>query len=272
MSINLDNAKNFGSYLEKKSHKTFGGYQKRYFRIVEEGNYLAYYDKEKDNINKYKGRIPVDSIKGLQKKEDKKFRIMLKNDERIYHLKAKNKELRDNWVTALELILASRQPKQINTPLQINEHKDLNESRELNDSKELNESKDLNESKELNEPLQINEQKELNEHKEQSGSEISPYLNIEKKEVPEERVEKDYDSNSSEHIIPIEERSVSISSTTSNSSTTKKQKKIEKKNNTKKSKYMKLDNKLLEKKGIVNLLQLSNPDIKKRFYSGIKDR
>ena len=130
MSINLDNAKNFGSYLEKKSHKTFGGYQKRYFRIVEEGNYLAYYDKEKDNINKYKGRIPVDSIKGLQKKEDKKFRIMLKNDERIYHLKAKNKELRDNWVTALELILALKESKQPEKEHSVNlEKKEVKEER-----------------------------------------------------------------------------------------------------------------------------------------------
>ena len=241
MSISLNEAKNFGSYLEKKSNKTFGGYQKRYFRILEGGNYIAYYDKEKDDLNKPKGRIPVDTIKSLQKKEDKKFRIMVKNDERIYHLKAKTKELRDNWVTALELILASKQPK---------ETKETNEIKETNDTNETKESNEQNEQSEPSEP------------------ERSSSLNLGNQEVTEERVEKDDDK---EQIIPLEERSISISSNISNSTMpiTKKQEKIEKKNNSKKSKYMKLDTKLLEKKGIVNLLQLSNPEIKKRFYSGV---
>ena len=93
MDITQEEAKNMSGWLEKKSQKTFGGYQKRFFKIIK-GDYITYSENEED-IAKSKVRITIFSIDSVQKKEDKKFRLIMKNDERIYHLKAKSKEVRD---------------------------------------------------------------------------------------------------------------------------------------------------------------------------------
>ena len=206
MSISLNDAKNYSGWLEKKSNKTFGGYQKRYFRVLEGGNYIAYYESDKDDLSLFKGRILVESIKSLQKKEDKKFRIIMNNEERVYHLKAKNKESRDNWVTALDLILAVKESKQ---------------------------------------------------------PEKSHSVELDQKQIKNEILEKDNDEVQENEI---DVRAPSIIPPKNASIISKKQEKI---NKNKKSKYMKINTKLLEKKGIIKLLQLSNPEIKKRFYSGI---
>ena len=55
---------------------------------------------------------------------------------------------------------------------------------------------------------------------------------------------------------------------TASISITKKEKKKDKSKNS----YIKLNAELLEKKGLKNLLALSNPEIKKRFYSGFLKR
>lgn len=102
MEITYEEAKNMSSWLEKKSSKTFGGYQKRFFKIID-GEYLAYKEKDSDK-EEFKSKIQIDSIDNVQKKEDNKFRLFMLNEDRTYHLKAKTKELRDKWVAAIELL------------------------------------------------------------------------------------------------------------------------------------------------------------------------
>lgn len=56
-------------YLEKKSPSMFGGWQKRYFKIIE-GKVLTYSEKEKDK--EFKGSINLVEVSGL-KSTDKKW-------------------------------------------------------------------------------------------------------------------------------------------------------------------------------------------------------
>ena len=186
--MNLEKAKNFSGWLEKKSNKTFAGYHKRFFRIIN-GEFIDYQENEK--CSEYKGHIPIEAIVSVQKKEDKKFRILMMNDERILHLKAKTKEIRDQWYDAIDLILDS---------------------------------------------------KESQTDRSASVNVINPKL-------------EPLDNNESS----IHTASISI---------TKKEKKKDKSKNS----YIKLNAELLEKKGLKNLLALSNPEIKKRFYSGFLKR
>jgi hypothetical protein len=107
MDITKEESMNMSGWLEKKSQKTFGGYQKRFFKIIN-GEYLTYSDKEAD-ISKSKVKIMLDFIGSVQKKEDKKFRLQMNNEDKMYHLKAKTKEARDKWVAAIELLLTLKQ-------------------------------------------------------------------------------------------------------------------------------------------------------------------
>ena len=67
-NLSLRDALSFSSYLEKKSPSLFGGWQKRFFKILE-GRVLTYSDKEKDK--EFKGTINIEDITGL-KSTDKK--------------------------------------------------------------------------------------------------------------------------------------------------------------------------------------------------------
>ena len=179
--LTKDEAKNMSGWLEKKSSKTFGGYQKRYFKIMN-GEYITYAEKEADITNS-KVRITIDSIDSVEKKEDKKFRFQLKNEDRIYHLKAKSKDVRDKWVASIELL------------------------------------------------------KTLLKTQEQSNRSASVMVGN------------------------------AVVNRLSQKNVTKTKKKGDKTN-----KNIKLNEKLLDKRGINNLLSLSNPDIKKRFFSGFLKR
>ena len=118
MEITYEEAKNMSSWLEKKSSKTFGGYQKRFFKIID-GEYLAYKEKDSDK-EEFKSKIQIDSIDNVQKKEDNKFRLSMLNEDRTYHLKAKTKELRDKWVAAIELLLSLKENQQKYRSVSIN--------------------------------------------------------------------------------------------------------------------------------------------------------
>jgi len=107
MDITKEEAMSMSGWLEKKSQKTFGGYQKRFFKIIN-GEYLTYSEKEAD-ISKSKVKIMIDTIGSIQKKEDKKLRLQMSNEDKMYHLKAKTKEARDKWAAALELLLTLKQ-------------------------------------------------------------------------------------------------------------------------------------------------------------------
>ena len=188
MEISQEEAKNMSGWLEKKSPKTFGGYQKRFFKIVD-GEYIGYKEKDSEKDD-YKGKIQIDSIESVQKKEDNKFRLFMLDDDRTYHLKAKTKEIRDKWVAALELLLSLRE----------NQQKTRSATIGINNSKKTEEN---------------------NEEVITRPKSPSPSRKKGKKDV---------------------------------------------------NKNIKLNKKLLDKRGINNLLSLSNPEIKKRFFSGFLKR
>ena len=109
--ITLEEAKVLKSWLEKKSPKTFGGYQKRFFRIID-GESIIYTDKDSEKYE-VKGRINIDAISSVTKKDDQKFKINMSNEDRTFHLKAKTKDLRDKWVAAIELLKKAKEAPQI---------------------------------------------------------------------------------------------------------------------------------------------------------------
>ena len=101
-TLSYEQAKNHSGWLEKKSYKALGGYQRRFFRILE-GQVILYGNKENDKSPK--GHIPMVAIMKVTKKEDKKFHLELDFD-RVVKLKAKNEEDRDRWVAVIELLLS----------------------------------------------------------------------------------------------------------------------------------------------------------------------
>ena len=178
-------------WLEKKSQKTFGGYQKRFFKIIN-GQYLTYSEKEAD-ISKSKVKIMLDTIGSIQKKEDKKLRLQMSNEDKMYHLKAKTKEARDKWAAALELLLT------------------------------------------------------LNQAQNQKDRAVSEMLPEKKDKIDKiEKIEKKKD------VSPPKNKKIS--------------------NNKDSNKNIKLNEKFLDKRGITSLISLSNPEIKKRFFSGFLKR
>ncbi len=69
MENSLKEAMSFCGYLEKKSPSFFGGWQKRYFKIVD-GRVWTYSDKENDKD--YKGTIGLEKISNLKVVDNKK--------------------------------------------------------------------------------------------------------------------------------------------------------------------------------------------------------
>ncbi len=218
MEITLDEAKKLKSWLEKKSPKTFGGYQKRYFRILD-GDSIIYTDKDTDKYE-IKGRVNIDTITNVSKKEDTKFRITVSGEDRVYHLKAKTKELRDKWVAAIELLMNAKAKQQ--------------------------------------KQQEKEEKEEEKEEKEEKEEQEDPHQRTSSVAISEHKIRVDVDASQS-----FDASSSIISNTTLNTSSNSAKKKDKSH-----SKYVKMNTKLLDKKGIHNLLSLSNPDIKKRFFSG----
>ena len=222
--ITLEEAKVFKSWLEKKSPKTFGGYQKRFFRIID-GESIIYTDKDSEKYE-VKGRINIDGITNVTKKDDQKFKITMSSEDRTYHLKAKTKDLRDKWVAAIELLKKAKEAPQIQPVVE----------------KEVQE-----------------EQEDFDERKN------SAVLPINKSNIEE----VDYSTKSFDASM----NSSSVLNTTTNSNSSKKNEKKDKKDKKEKKEknhnhYVKMNTKILDNKGINDLISLSNPDIKKRFYSG----
>jgi hypothetical protein len=67
-TVSMREACSFCGYLEKKSPSMFGGWQKRYFKILE-GKVLTYSEKEKDK--EFKGSINLEDVSGLVPTEKK---------------------------------------------------------------------------------------------------------------------------------------------------------------------------------------------------------
>ncbi len=69
MQNSLQEAKSYSGYLEKKSPSLFGGWQKRFFKIID-GRVCTY--SEKENDKDYKGLINLEEISNLKAVEKKK--------------------------------------------------------------------------------------------------------------------------------------------------------------------------------------------------------
>ena len=77
----LDIARQTKGYLYKKSRSLVGGWQKRYFLII--NHTMVYYPDE--TLQKKKGTIELSNIAKIVMQEDKEF--VLETRKRVYELK-----------------------------------------------------------------------------------------------------------------------------------------------------------------------------------------
>ena len=96
MDISLEECKKYKGFLKKKSPSLFGGWQKRYFRILD-GKVMVY--SEKENDPKPKGHVKLEQISKAEATEDKIFKFTL--DDRDFILQAESNEERDKWIKVL---------------------------------------------------------------------------------------------------------------------------------------------------------------------------
>ncbi len=99
MEISLEECKKYQGYLKKKSPSLLGGWQKRYFKILD-GVVIVYCDNENDT--KLKGQIKLTDISNPIATEDKVFKFTL--EDRDFILKAESNEERDKWVKVLTIL------------------------------------------------------------------------------------------------------------------------------------------------------------------------
>lgn len=69
METSIKEAQSMKGFLEKKSPSLFGGWQKRFFKIID-GVFITYSDKENDKD--YKGTLNLDEISNLMAVDKKK--------------------------------------------------------------------------------------------------------------------------------------------------------------------------------------------------------
>ena len=100
MDISLEECKKYKGFLKKKSPSLFGGWQKRYFRILD-GKVMVY--SEKENDPKPKGHVKLEQISKAEATEDKIFKFTL--DDRDFILQAESNEERDKWIKVLNHLL-----------------------------------------------------------------------------------------------------------------------------------------------------------------------
>ena len=102
--MDITTAKAFKGILGKESPSLFGGYQNRFFRIVEgdtkvEKYLLSYSDKENGTV---KGAIPFTEITSITSVNKKEFYFLV--GDRKFKLKAENEKLKNDWIDALTKI------------------------------------------------------------------------------------------------------------------------------------------------------------------------
>jgi hypothetical protein len=73
MDSSMKEAMSYCGFLDKKSPSLFGGWQKRYFKILE-GKVLAYADKE--NSKDYKGTINLEEISDVKSVDKKRLEFI----------------------------------------------------------------------------------------------------------------------------------------------------------------------------------------------------
>ena len=100
MEISLEECKKYEGWLKKKSPKLFGGWQKRYFRILE-GKLLVY--SEKKESKDLKGQIPFEHISNPSSKDKTKLQFTLEGREFI--LDAETEENKNKWLYVISTLL-----------------------------------------------------------------------------------------------------------------------------------------------------------------------
>ena len=76
-NISYKEASTCCGYLDKKSPSLFGGWQRRYFKVLE-GKVITYSDKENDK--EYKGTISISKISDLRSVDKTGYRFILTLD------------------------------------------------------------------------------------------------------------------------------------------------------------------------------------------------
>ena len=100
MEISLEECKKYEGWLKKKSPKLFGGWQKRYFRILE-GKLIVY--SEKKDSKDLKGQIPFEHISNPESKDKTKLKFNLEGREFI--LDAETEENKNKWLYVISTLL-----------------------------------------------------------------------------------------------------------------------------------------------------------------------
>lgn len=100
MEIPLEECKNFKGWLKKKSPSLMGGWQKRYFRVLD-GKIIVYSEKEDDTTPK--GQIGLTHISRASNKDSTTFSFEL--DGREFVLQAENEEFCLKWVKVINTLI-----------------------------------------------------------------------------------------------------------------------------------------------------------------------
>lgn len=104
--MDLSKAKTFKGFLSKDSPSLFGGYQKRFFQIIEgdlnkgEPFLITYAEKENGQL---KGAIPFAQISEINSLSKKEF-CFLVGDSKTFKLKAENESIKNDWIDAIKII------------------------------------------------------------------------------------------------------------------------------------------------------------------------
>ena len=91
MEIPLEECKKYEGWLKKKSPSFFGGWQKRYFRILD-GKLMVY--SEKKDSKELSGQVPFEHISLPQSKDKTKLKFTLEG--RDFILDAEDEENKKN--------------------------------------------------------------------------------------------------------------------------------------------------------------------------------
>lgn len=103
--MDLQKAKTFKGFLGKDSPSLFGGYQKRFFQIIEgdihkgEPFLITYAEKENGPV---KGAIPFSQISDITSLSKKEFCFLV--GDRTFKLKAENEGLKNDWIEVIKII------------------------------------------------------------------------------------------------------------------------------------------------------------------------
>ena len=100
MKISLEECKSFQGWLKKKSPSLMGGWQKRFFRILD-GQLIVYLEKEDDS--KIKGQMKITEISKASNVDKTTFNFQFCG--RDFTLQAENEELCLKWVNVINTLV-----------------------------------------------------------------------------------------------------------------------------------------------------------------------